>query len=278
MSATDTLQRPSTQAIVRAFGHPGPAKPFTEAETALLDTAQRRDISVRHTVRGHDEAHTLATWSWGRQGPRVLLVHGWESRASHWHAWVHPLLRAGFQVTAIDNLAHGQSTGDTANVRLWGQGLLAVAQAFGRIHAVIGHSAGSAASLYAFAHGLQVDASVHIAGPASLKRVATGFALAHGLPREEIAAFRAALELQLGFPMAEMDLPALQGGLRHPALILHDPQDKEVPFTESLALHEAWSLSQLLSVDGVGHRRILRVPEVIALVIGSLSTPAALAA
>lgn len=278
MSTKDTLQGPSTQAIVQAFGRPGPAKPLTDAETALLDTAQRRDITVQHTVKGRTEAHTLATWSWGSQGLRVLLVHGWESRASHWHAWVHPLMRSGFQVTAIDNLAHGQSTGDTANVRLWGQGLLAVAQAFGPIHAVIGHSAGSAASLYAFAHGLQVDASVHIAGPASLKRVATGFALAHGLPREEIAAFRAALEVQLGFPMAEMDLPALQGGLRHPALILHDPQDKEVPFTESLALNEAWPLSQLVSVESVGHRRILRAPEMIAQVLGSLSTPVAHAA
>lgn len=278
MSTTDTLQRPSTQAIVRAFGYPGPAKPLTEAETALLDTAERRDITVRHTVRGQDEIHTLATWSWGRHGSRVLLVHGWESRASHWHAWVHPLLRAGFQVTAIDNLAHGQSTGDIADVRLWGQGLLVVAQALGPIHAVIGHSAGSAASLYAFAHGLQVDASVHIAGPASLKRVATGFALALGLPREEIAAFRAGLEAQLGFPMAEMDLPALQGGLRHPALILHDPQDKEVPFSESLALNEAWPLSQLESVSGVGHRRILRSPEIVERVIASLVTPVAQAA
>ncbi|MFY9476391.1 MAG: alpha/beta hydrolase [Aquabacterium sp.] len=182
---------------------------------------------------------------------------------------LHPLLRAGFQVTATDNLAHGQSTGDIADVRLWGQGLLAASQALDPIHAVIRHSAGSAASLYAFAHGLQVDASVHIAGPPSLKRMATGFALAHGLPHDEIAAFRAGLEAQLGVPMAEMDLPALQDGLRHPALILHDPQDKEVPFTESLALHEAWSLSQLVSVEGVGHRRILRAPEVIAMVIAA---------
>ena len=278
MSITDTLQRPSVQSIVRAFGHPGPAKPLTDAETALLVTAERRDIDVTLGMPGHQQRHTLATWSWGRQGPRVLLVHGWESRASHWHAWVHPLLRAGFQVTAVDNLAHGASTGDAANALLWGQGLLAVQQAFGPIHATIGHSAGSAATLYAFAHGLKFDASVHISGPSSLKRVATGFALAMGLAREDIAAYRSGLEAQLGFPMSEMDIPALQSGLRHPALILHDPQDKEVPFTESLALNEAWPLSQLVSVAGVGHRRILRAPEVIAQVIGSLVTPVAHAA
>lgn len=278
MSTSDTLQAPSIQAVVRAFGHPGPAKPPTEVETALLDTAQRRDIALRLGAPGHEQHHALATWSWGHQGPRILLVHGWESRASHWHAWVHPLRRAGFQVTAVDNLAHGASSGDTANVRLWGQGLLAVARAFGPIHAVVGHSAGSAAALYAFAHGLEVDASVHIAGPASLTRVATGFALAHGLPRTELGGFRTAMEAQLGFPMAEMDLPALQGGLRHPGLIVHDPQDREVPFTESLALSEAWPLSQLISVEGLGHRRILRSPEVIERVIASLRAPVAQAA
>lgn len=278
MSTTDTLQRPSAQAIVRAFGYPGPAKPLTEAEITLQGTAERRDLDVTLGMPGHEQRHTIVTWSWGHQGPRVLLVHGWESRASHWHAWVHPLLRAGFQVTAVDNLAHGASTGDAANALLWGQGLIAIQQAFGPIHATIGHSAGSAATLYAFAHGLKVDASVHISGPSSLRRVATGFALAMGLAREDIAAFRIGLEAQLGFPMAEMDIPALQAGLRHPALILHDPQDKEVPFTESLALNGAWPLSQLISVEGVGHRRILRSPEVIAQVVGSLLTPVAHAA
>lgn len=278
MSTTDTFERPGVAAIVRAFGHPGPAKPLSEAEIALLDTAQRRDIAVTLGAPGHQQDHTLATWRWGRRGSRVLLVHGWESRASHWHAWVHPLLRAGFEVMAVDNLAHGASTGDAANALLWGQGLLAIQHAVGPIHATIGHSAGSAATLYAFAHGLKVDASVHIAGPSSLQRVATGFALAMGLAREDIPTYRASLEAQLGFPMSEMDIPALQGGLRHPALILHDPQDKEVPFSESLALNEAWPLSQLVSVEGLGHRRILRAPEVIAQVVGSLSTPVAQAA
>lgn len=273
MSTTDGCHRPSVQSIVHAFGQPGPAKPLSEAEIALMDTAERRDIPVVLGMAGQLQDHRLATWNWGHLGPRVLLVHGWESRASHWHAWVHPLLRAGFQVTAVDNLAHGASTGDAANALLWGQGLLAIQHAVGPIHATIGHSAGSAATLYAFAHGLKVDASVHIAGPSSLQRVATGFALAMGLAREDIGAYRAGLEAQLGFPMSEMDIPALRGGLRHPALILHDPQDKEVPFSESLALHEAWPLSQLTPVEGVGHRRILRAPEVIAQVVGSLVTP-----
>ena len=268
MSTPDgLLERPTAQALAEAFGHPRPIQPVSEHEAALLDSGQRRDLDVL--------GHRLATWTWGGPGPRVLLVHGWESRASHWQAWVHPLLRAGFQVVALDNPAHGQSSGERAHVVLWGRALVAAAQVLGPFHAAIGHSAGSAALLYAFAHGLAVEASIHIAGPSSLRRVSAGFARMLGLPRDQLPAFHTRLEAVIGAPLSAMDLDTLRAGLRHPALILHDPQDKEVPYSESVALGDAWPLAELVAIEGVGHRRILRTPEVIDRCLRWLGLPAA---
>jgi hypothetical protein len=45
---------------------------------------------------------------------------------------------------------------------------------------------------------------------------------------------------QIGEPLAIMDLERLQPGLRHRALILHDAEDLEMPFSESVALAQAW--------------------------------------
>lgn len=253
---------PAVRAAFDAFTRPR-RLPYTDEEIALLDTAERRDFAF--------QGQALVTWTWGRRGPRLLLVHGWESRASHWHAWIQPLVQAGFQVTAIDNLAHGHASGDMAHVLLWGQGLVEVSRQLGPIHAVIAHSVGSAASLYAFAHGLTVNASIHIAGPSSLRRVAQGFVAAAGLPPAELPAFNLLIEEALRQPIDTVELPALQVGLRHPALIIHDREDKEVPFTESLALSEAWPLAQLVPVEGLGHRRILRAPEVIARALSALT-------
>lgn len=209
------------------------------------------------------EGESLSTWHWGATGPRVILIHGWESRATHWHAWVPALLAAGMRVSALDLPAHGHSSGASTDVVQAGRAVLAFARQLGAIHGVVAHSMGSAASLHAFAHGLSVKASVHLAGPASLRRVLQGVARAGRLDAHGTQALMQAFEARTGEPLDDMDLPALKHGLRHPALICHDPSDTEVPFMESRQLAAAWPQSRLLEVQGLGHRRILRDVNVI---------------
>lgn len=62
-----------------------------------------------------------------------------------------------------------------------------------------------------------------------------------------------------------MELSHLARGLRHPSLLLHDPEDREVPYEESRKLGAAWPLSTLHAVSGVGHRRILGDRSVVGL-------------
>jgi pimeloyl-ACP methyl ester carboxylesterase len=67
--------------------------------------------------------------------------------------------------------------------------------------------------------------------------------------------------------MAAFVGPLLQAGFRHRALILHDPNDREMPYAESVALAKAWQGSTLEPVAGVGHRRIVREPSVVESVV-----------
>lgn len=209
------------------------------------------------------EGQALSTWHWGIEGPRVMLVHGWESRSTHWHAWVPALLAAGFRVSALDLPAHGHSSGSTTDVIQSGRAMLAFARQLGAVHGVVAHSMGSAASLYAFAHGMAVRASVHLSGPASVRRVLQSAARAGGLDAQGTMALLHAFEQRTGQPLDEMELPALAHGLRHPALIAHDPADREVPFSESRQLAGVWPQARLLEAPGLGHRRILRDPKII---------------
>ena len=39
---------------------------------------------------------------------------------------------------------------------------------------------------------------------------------------------------------------------------MHDVQDKEIPFSDALALEKAIPNATVLKTDGLGHRRILR--------------------
>lgn len=197
-------------------------------------------------------------------GPKtVLLVHGWESRAAHLLAFLHALREAGFRVVAFDGPAHGDSEGDKGDVAELGKAVLAAREALGKIDAVIAHSAGSPAALYAMTHGLNVEASVHIAGPASFERVLQRFAAACGLDEAGFARFRKIVHEALGIDPAVLEEDAIVRGLTHPALLIHDEGDKEVPFEESRRLHARWPASQLLPAAGLGHRRILQDGNVI---------------
>jgi len=142
-----------------------PRRPTEENELSkkILNQAAREILDFEDT--------RLEIYRWGDVDKKILLVHGWESRASHWHHWINPLVEAGYGVTALDLPAHGDSSGLTANVIVSGRAVLKLSKSMGEIDSIIGHSMGSAACLYAFANGLAVKKSVHVAGPISLRDV-----------------------------------------------------------------------------------------------------------
>ena len=51
-------------------------------------------------------------------------------------------------------------------------------------------------------------------------------------------------------------------------LLLYDPADREVPLSEAQALARAWPGARLEMLEGAGHTRALRHPEVISRAVG----------
>jgi pimeloyl-ACP methyl ester carboxylesterase len=58
-----------------------------------------------------------------------------------------------------------------------------------------------------------------------------------------------------------------------PLLLIHDRQDAETGWADSDAIARAWPGARLVTTTGLGHRRILRDPAVIAEVAGFLGSP-----
>jgi pimeloyl-ACP methyl ester carboxylesterase len=258
------LAAPRLPLTAHADGHMAAARhAFSAPERVPLSAAERTALAGAAEPPLRHEGLKLARWTLG-SGPRVVLVHGWNSRGAHLLGFAPALLAAGFSVTLFDLPGHGDSTGHAASVVHAGRALRSLAADIGRVHAVIGHSMGSAAALWAFAHGLQVERSVHLAGPSSLTPMVRGLARAHGLAPADAAAFAGWVEGFIGTPIGCVDLQRLQHGLRHAGLIVHDPEDRTVPFAASEALHAAWPGSRFERVAGLGHRRVLNDADVIA--------------
>lgn len=217
------------------------------------------------------EGSELAVWDWG-DGRTVLLVHGWNGNAAQLSGFVPPLVGAGYYVAAPDLPAHGFSAGARTNVRSMADALLRLGRRVGPVHAVIAHSLGAAAALIAQAEGLGAERTVLIAPPADLPRYASLFGRTLGLSRRSTEGFLAHLDRALGGRGA-FDLVPLARRQTSPMLLLHDPEDREVPFADGLALAEAWPGARLEPLVGAGHTRALRHPDVISRAVGFVDDP-----
>lgn len=213
----------------------------------------------------------IAVYAWGT-GPAILLVHGWSGRGAQMGAFIDPLVAAGFRVIAFDAPAHGRSEGEDTNLPEVAELMLELAWRHGPLHAVIAHSFGVLCTLYALGEGLSVTHVVAVSPPSSIEGLVDKFAEGLAIPAAAIKVMRSLFEARFGADLWTRFSPLrLARTTTAQALIAHDDTDREVPWQEGEALTQAWPGAQLLRTHGLGHRRILRDPQVIAQVVGFIT-------
>jgi pimeloyl-ACP methyl ester carboxylesterase len=210
-------------------------------------------------------AGEVIAWDWG-SGPTILLVHGWAGQAAQMSSFVAPLVRAGHHVLAFDHVAHGQSPGRRANVLVFEQAVRAVAARVGTVSGAIAHSLGATATAMALRRGLAADRVVLLAPPADAAPFARAFARAAGLPPA-----RAEGVVQRVHRMIVAGAPAEPALITAAGLVLHDPEDPEVPFAHSEAITAGWPGSRVQATPGLGHRKLLRDPAVVSAVVAFIT-------
>ncbi len=209
----------------------------------------------------------LRAWSFG-EGPAILLAHGWSGHAAQFDAWIEPLVSAGNRVVLFDAPAHGGSGGRRTNIMDMAGAIQHVAGLHGPVHAIVAHSFGAPATLFALRHGLQVDRLVLLAAPLSLAKFSQFLAHVLGLPLSVRGRMQRNLERKLQFRWDETDTDAALASLVADrglaTLLVHDRRDREVPFASSEAIAAAVPSARLFATEGSGHTRLLRNGAVIA--------------
>lgn len=240
--------------------------PPAPAATALPAGGEPFDVvSGGATVRGHVYG----------AGPTVYLVHGWGGRSTQFADLVEPLVAAGHRVVLFDAPSHGDSDAGAGGPRLthgveMGRALDAVFAQFGAAEAVVAHSLGTLSTYLTLRFGwLGTERLALVAPMVEVGSYFDQFQAALGFGDRTRRAFDRAVEEFVGIPVGEFDALVQAGHVDPvPTLVVHDRDDRQTPYDGARRLVAGLPAARLVTTTGLGHRRILHDPAVVAEVAG----------
>ncbi|KOX25766.1 MULTISPECIES: alpha/beta fold hydrolase [unclassified Streptomyces] len=265
---------------------PGPAgrvafhffvRPLGRARVKPDERAIMAAARVGHLrVRGKD----VVTYEWGDGLRPVLLVHGWSSRASRLGAFAEALLARGCSPVAFDAPGHGDSPGRASNIIEYREVIRRLHVRHGDFDAVVAHSFGVLASLFALRDGVRTARFTGLGAVGSFAFLTTGFRERLGVDERVVRALRGHVERRLAPDepgvWARFEADHEPERLGAPALFFHDEDDDMTPPSQSRLLARAHGdRARLVVTRGLGHRRILKDPDVVAGTVEFVTAPLA---
>jgi pimeloyl-ACP methyl ester carboxylesterase len=268
----------SARLALSLFFTTAPRMSVRDADRATHEDARRERIRVRDADRAtHEDARherirvrdaEVVVYRWGRGERSVLLLHGWQGRASQFAPLVRELVADGFRVVSFDAPGHGDSGGRRTDVRDWVALADTLQRTDGPFHALVGHSFGGFAALTAVRTTVPAPHVAVIAGASSATAYLSEFARSLQLTPAVAARFERRFAARFGLD-AE-GIAAAFDAVRDPLprgtdlLVVHDRADRRMPDTDALRLHAAHAgRSRLLRTEGLGHNRVLQDDAVL---------------
>jgi pimeloyl-ACP methyl ester carboxylesterase len=232
-------------------------------ESNILKDVRKQKIPFKSDFKLGSHEDYYIRYDWDGSGPTVLLVHGWEGRGSQMGHFIQPLFNAGYQVIAFDAIAHGDSPGKRTNMPEIAQIIKDIDKDVGGFHTIIGHSLGGTAAGYAIHEGIRCERLITICSPTTIEFIFDTFAKQINASQNTIRRIAQFLENFTKKKTIDYSFTNFATQISTSGLIIHDKHDKEIPFSQALALHKNWKDSQLILTEGLGHKRILRDEKII---------------
>ena len=228
-----------------------------------------------HTSIEYD-GKKVAIYSWGEGEETVILAHGWASRGTRLGNFAEPLNKKGFRVISFDMPAHGDSEGKTTNLFEGSEIISQIYEKFSPVRAIIGHSfGGMALSNAIYRHNLNVKRAVIVASPFTMNYIIESFRELINITTKVndmmIARIQKRFKENRNLNILELSVDSFAGELKMPFLVIHDKEDKDVPYSQGEGYANSLPNVEFVTTNGLGHRRILKDPEIINKIVEFIS-------
>jgi pimeloyl-ACP methyl ester carboxylesterase len=236
-------------------------KKLRDREIEVIKSAKAENIAFEDTY--------IKKYTWGNGSKTALLVHGWESNAGSLGAFVKLLTENNYTVIGFDCPAHGQSGGKQTTLFRNSDAALLICNQLDHIDIAITHSFGSVVLMNAILHNknISLDKLVMITTPNELQKAFDDFYNLLKINNRVRQLMEQKIEKRYNIKIKDMTASVLchQLNLKH-AIIVHDKQDKVIPFHNAETVAKNLKNCQLIPIDNAGHYKILWDKRVLDLV------------
>ncbi|WP_028813716.1 alpha/beta hydrolase [Streptomyces flavidovirens] len=267
---------PLAGAVLNALSRPAPGLAGRAAFVLFCHPLRRGKVLPRERAV-HERAVTeeltvngkrVRVYRWGTGERPVLMLHGWQSRASRYAAFVPRLQTLGLTPVSFDAPGHGGSAGRSTTILEYREIIRQLQDRYGAFHSMIAHSLGATSALLALRGGIKAGRLVTVAAVKDFDHLPDEFVrilrLRPGLRRDLRDRIEHQLFAEVSHPWELFDATRGPTGIDVPMRIIHDKDDDMVPVEQAYALKAAYGdRAELVVTAGLGHRKVLGEAAVI---------------
>ena len=247
---------------LKLFKTPRPRK-LTDSELDFINAAALEKIPFPE--------HEIAVYNWPSEGPRILLVHGWESNSARWRLFIKMLQEMNFNIYALDAPAHGLSTGKYFTPLDYAHAMDQIVMKY-KIEKIFAHSVGAYATImYASLMAVPEHLNYLIlkAPTGSFRRTTETYFNLLNFSSRLRKAYIELIESTYNRTISEFASFNLIKNVNIPGTLIHDKNDRILPIEDSHLIDRSWSKGEFIITEGFGHR--MNQKGVITIVKGILN-------
>ncbi len=199
----------------------------------------------------------------------LVILHGWGGNAEQMLPMALPFHRAGMNVLLVDARSHGRSDKDTfaslprfaEDVEQAIEWLKQTYPEYCRKIALLGHSVGGGAVLFAASRRSDIDAVISVSAFAHPKWMMQRFLKRAHVPHFLIPFVIRYVEWVIGYRYEVFAPVNTICHIKCPVLLVHGKEDRTVPVEDALTIMKRCIRSsiRLLTVEGAGHESVEKI-------------------
>lgn len=239
---------------------------FSKPQKGKVSPNQNSFLSSAEINILNFQGNDIMAYHWPGENGCVLLAHGWESNSTRWEKLVARLQEKNIGSVALDAPAHGASGGRSFQAILYANFINVVAQHY-QVNAMVGHSVGGMACAFAtqYPGSPQLNKLVLLGAPNNFTGVLKRYSNLLGYSSRLREVLNHEVFRRFGSPPETFSTQRYLNNPEVTTLIIHDVNDKIIPYTDAEEIVMNVAGVKLISTKGFGHG--LKHPEVVSEIV-----------